>query len=427
VTTRRSTELGLVLLAALITAGAYVLVALGRTADLPPNLVPFLLVVLALLGVAHLATRRLAPGADPVLLPLALVLNGIGYVFIARLRTDLAGLQATWTAIGIGAYVVTLALVRRTADLARYTWTAAAAGVGLLLLPFLPVIGTTVNGSRIWIRLGPMSFQPGELAKVLLAVFFAAYLTDRRELLAAATRTLGPLRLPEARHLAPVLAAWGVSVMVMVGQRDLGSSLLFFTLFVVVLWVATERSAYLAVGATLFLAGAALAANLFDHVQRRIDIWIDPWATRQSSGYQIVQAVYALADGGVSGTGLGLGDPRRVPEVHNDFIFAAIGEELGLFGASAVLISYLLIIGAGLRVAVRADRTFDKLLATGLTTVVGVQAFLIIGGVTRVVPLTGVTLPFVSYGGSSLLANYVILGLLIRLSHTTAQRLGELP
>ncbi|MFM7535348.1 MAG: FtsW/RodA/SpoVE family cell cycle protein [Acidimicrobiales bacterium] len=424
-TGRRSTELGLVVMAALVTSGAYVLVALGRTADVPPNLVPFLLGVLGLLVVAHLATRRLARAADPVLLPIALLLNGIGYVFIARVRPDLAGLQATWTAVGITAYVATLLLIRRVGDLARYTWTAAAAGLGLLCLPFLPIIGTNINGSRIWIRLGPMSFQPGEVAKVLLAVSFAAYLTDRRELLATGTWRVGPLWLPEPRHLGPILAAWVVSITVMIGQRDLGSSLLFFALFAVLLWVATERTAYLALAGILFVVGAAAAASVFDHVQRRIDIWLDPWATRQGSGYQIVQAVYALADGGLSGAGLGLGDPRRIPEVHNDFIFAAIGEELGLFGASALLIGYLLLIGAGLRIAVRAERTFDKLLATGLTTVVGVQAFIIIGGVTRVVPLTGVTLPFVSYGGSSLLANYVILGLLMRLSDTTARRLGE--
>jgi peptidoglycan glycosyltransferase len=423
---RRSTELGLVVMAALVTTGAYVLVSLGRTADLPPNIVPFLVAVLALLVVAHVATRRLAPGADATLLPIALLLNGLGYVFIARVRPDLAGLQATWTAIGIAAYVLTLLLVRHVGDLARYTWTAAVAGLVLLVLPFLPVIGRNINGSRIWIRLGPLSFQPGEVAKVLLAISFAAYLTERRELLATATWKVGPLWLPEPRHLGPIVVAWAVSVTVMVGQSDLGSSLLFFALFVVMLWVATERTSYLAVGGVLFAAGAFAAAQLFDHVQRRVDIWLDPWSTRQTSGYQIVQAVYAMADGGLSGTGLGLGDPKRIPEVHNDFIFAAVGEELGLFGATALLLAYLLIVGAGLRIAVRAERTFDKLLATGLTTVVGLQAFIIVGGVTRVVPLTGVTLPFVSYGGSSLLANYVILGLLIRLSHTTAERLGEL-
>jgi peptidoglycan glycosyltransferase len=424
---RRSTELGLVLLAGLVTAGAYALVALGRTATLPANLLPFLAVVLGLLLFAHLANRRLAPGADGVLLPIAALLNGIGYVFITRIDTKLAGLQANWTFIAIAAYVLTLLVVRRVSDLARYKWTFCFIGVALLLLPFVPSVGKIVNGSRIWVGVGPINFQPGEFAKIALALFFAAYLVERRELLAMATWRVGPLWLPEPRHLGPVLVAWLASLVVLIGQRDLGSALLFFTVFVVMLWIATERSSYLAIGGVLFAAGAFAAWNLEDTVQTRVSIWLNPWADSLGKGFQLVQAAFAFAWGGVSGTGLALGDPTRIPEVKNDFIFVAIGEELGLLGSTAIIIAYLLMIGAGLRIANRAERPFEKLLAAGLTTIIGVQAFVIIAGVTRVLPLTGVTLPFVSYGGSSLLANYVLLAILMRISDSTAQRLGEVP
>jgi len=423
--TRRSTELGLVLIAGLVTVGAYALVALGRTATLPANLLPFLAIILGLLLAAHLATRRLAPGADGVLLPIAALLNGIGYVFIARIDTNLAGLQANWTFVAIAAYVATLLLLRRVSDLARYKWTFAFVGLFLLLLPFMPGVGRLINGSRIWVGIGPINFQPGEFAKIALALFFAAYLVEKRELLAMATWRVGPLWLPEPRHLGPVLVAWIVSLVVLIGQRDLGSALLFFTLFVVMLWVATERSSYLFIGAVLFAGGAYAAWHLEDTVQSRVSVWLNPWADPLNKGFQLVQAAFALAWGGVSGTGLALGDPTRIPEVKNDFIFAAIGEELGLLGSTAIIVAYLLMIGAGLRIASRAERPFEKLLAAGLTTILGVQAFVIIAGVTRVLPLTGVTLPFVSYGGSSLLANYILLAILMRISDTTAQRLGE--
>jgi cell division protein FtsW (lipid II flippase) len=422
---RRSTELGLVIVGFAITAAAYTLGALGRTATLPANIFPFLGVVLGLLLIAHIATRILAPGADPILLPMAALLNGIGYVFIARLDKRLAGLQATWTFVGIGAFIATLALVRRARDLRRFTWTFALVGLGLLMLPFVPHLGRSVNASRIWIRFAGINFQPGEFAKLALALFFAAYLVDRRELLAVATWRIGPLRLPQPRDLAPVLAAWALSLVIMTGQRDLGSSLLFFALFVVMLWVASERASYLAIGTLLFAGGAYGAWRMFDHVKTRVTIWLDPWKTAQASGYQIVQGAYALAWGGITGTGIGLGDPARVPAIQTDFILVAIGEELGLLGTTAVLAAYLFMVGSGLRIAIRAQHPFEKLLAVGLTTILGVQAFVIIGGVTRLVPLTGVTLPFVSYGGSSLVANYVLLALLLRISHDGAVEAGE--
>jgi cell division protein FtsW (lipid II flippase) len=422
---RRGTELILVLLAAVITGGAYVLVALGRTATLPANIGPFLGLMLGLLLAPHIANRWLAKGADAVLLPLAALLNGIGYVFIARVNHTLASKQSGWTIMAVGAYILTLIFVKNVNDLAKYKWTFATAGVGLLMLPFLPVIGRNINGSRIWIHVGPFSFQPGEMAKVALACFFAGYLMEQRELLAQATWKVGPLYLPEPRHFGPVLVAWFMAIGIMTFQKDLGSSLLFFALFIVMVWIATERTSYLVVGWGMFAIGAYIAWTQFAHVRTRVSIWLDPWAQAQGKGYQIIQGLYAMAGGGTTGTGLGLGDPTRIPEVQNDFIFAAIGEELGLVGATAILIAFLLIIGAGLRIAFRAEKTFEKLLAAGLTTILGVQAFVIIGGVTRVLPLTGVALPFVSYGGSSLLANYILLALLMRISDSNARRLGE--
>ncbi|MGE0877697.1 MAG: FtsW/RodA/SpoVE family cell cycle protein [Acidimicrobiia bacterium] len=424
---RRNIELGLILMAVAITAGLYVLGALGKTATIPANIGPFLVIVLALLLVAHVATRRLAPGADSSLLPVAALLNGIGYVFIARLDEELAAAQATWTFIGIAMFVATLVVLRRVRDLQRLQWTFALAGLALVVLPLIPGVGRTINGSRIWVAFGPISFQPGEFAKIALALFFAGYLVERREMLSVAMGRFGPIAVPEGRHLLPVLLAWGFSILVMVYQADLGSSLLFFTLFVVMLWVATERSAYLGVGAIMFSGGAYFAFKTFSRVQTRVDVWIDPWSRAQGKGYQIVQAAFAMAWGGVTGTGIGLGDPNRVPFAYNDFIFSTIGEELGMLGSTAILAAYVIMIGAGLRIALKAERPFEKLLATGLTTILGVQAFIIIAGVIRVLPLTGVTLPFVSYGGSSLLANYLLLAILIRLSHDAAERAGEVP
>jgi peptidoglycan glycosyltransferase len=424
---RRSTELGLVVMAGAITAAAYTVASLGKNAEIPPIILPFLGVTLGLLVVASIATRILARGADPTLLPLAALLHGIGYVMITRLDDRLAGLQTTWTFIAIAAYVTVLFVVQRTTDLAHQTWTFFAIGAGLLLLPLVPGIGRSFGGARIWVSIGPINFQPGEFAKICLALFFAGYLAERRELIAANTWKVGPLRLPEPRHLLPIALAWAFSVVVMVGLKDLGASLLFFALFVVMLWVATERTSFLVIGTVLFAGAAYVAWRTFGNVQTRVAIWLDPWPQYEGRGYQIVQAMFALSNGGIDGTGLGLGSPNKIPEVKNDFIFAAIGEELGLMGATAVLIAFMLIIGAGLRIAMRAERPFEKILATGLTTIIGLQAFIIIGGVIRVVPLTGITLPFVSYGGSSLLANYILLALLMRISDSSARRLGEVP
>ena len=394
---------------------------------MPPTLVPLLVGILALVLIAHLAIRRLAPAADPTLLPLAALLHGIGFVMITRLDDALAAKQSTWSLIAIAAFVLTLVAVPRVTGLLRWQWWLLGAALGLLLLPFVPGVGVTFGGARIWISLGPLSFQPGELAKVLLAVFFAAYLADRRALIALRSWKFGLLRLSEPRDLLPIAFGWGLAVVIMVGQRDLGSSLLFFTLFIVMVWVATERVLYLLLGVVMFAGAAYLAWRMFGHVQTRVSIWLDPWADEYGKGYQLVQGLYGIADGGLLGTGLGHGSPELIPEAQNDFIFAALAEELGLFGAGLILGSYMLLIRAGLNIAMRTTNSVEKLLAVGLTTILGMQAFIIVGGVIKVVPLTGITLPFVSYGGSSLLANYVLLALLIRLSDTTAVRLGERP
>ena len=410
------------IMAGVLITLAYVLASLGSTAQIPARIVPFLAVVLGVLGVAHVATRTLARGADPLLLPIAALLNGLGYVMIARLSDRLAGLQAIWTVVGVTAFVVTLLVVKRVGDVTRYRWTLLAGAFVLLLLPLLPGLGYSSGGARIWVRVGSITFQPGEFAKVALAVFFAAYLAERRELIAARAWRLGPLHLPEPVHLLPIVLAWVGSVGIMVLQRDLGSSLLFFTLLVVMLWVATDRTTYLVGGFALFAVAAVSAYRLFDHVQTRVTVWLDPWSDFYGKGYQLAQASFALAEGGITGTGLGLGDPQRIPLAQNDFIFAALGEELGLFGASLVLLSYLFMVGAGLRAATRTPRAVESLLAVGLSAILGVQAFIIIAGVIRVLPLTGVTLPFVSYGGSSLVANYVLLALLIRISDSGTRR-----
>ncbi len=425
---RRNTELGLMVMAGVLTAGAYTLAGLGRSASLPANLVPFLLFILGLLAVAHVATRRLAPSADGILLPLAGLLNGVGYVFIARLDPDLAALQALWTALGVGAFVATLALVRRARDIERLRYTFALIGIGLLLMPLLPGIGRNINGARLWVRFGTITFQPGELAKIALAVFFASYLVEKQPLLAMGTRKVAGVWLPNVRHFGPIVLAWAFSLVVMFFEKDLGSSLLFFALFITMLWVATARNFYLGVGAFMFAGGAFIAWSTFAHVKTRISILTDPWSVANDAGYQTVQALFAFAAGGLTGTNIGQGNPQRIPAVSTDFIFAAIGEELGLLGTAAVLMTFLLMVGAGLRIAMRVEPPFEKLLAAGLTAIIGLQTFIILGGVTCLIPLTGITLPFVSYGGSSLVSNYILLALLLRISaddHERAQAQAE--
>jgi peptidoglycan glycosyltransferase len=425
---RRRTELGMIVLVLVLIGGLYTLASVGSGKAVPTTgIIPFLVLVFVLMLVAHLSLRRLAPQADPVLLPLAALLNGTGYVFIAGLDKAQASAQATWTAVGVIAFVATLALFPRAIDLERYRYIIALVGVALLLLPLVPHIGEDVNGARLWVRAGPLSFQPEEFAKLALAIFFASVLAERADLLATGTRRIGRWLVLEPRYLAPLIAAWGVSLLVLLAENDLGSSFLFFALFVGLLWVATGRAAYLALGAGLFAAGAVFALDIVHHAQTRVQAWLHPWAHFTTSGYQIIEGWFALAAGGMWGLGPGQGNPGIIPEATSDFIFASIGEEIGLVGVTALLIAYLLITGSGLRVAMRSQRSFSKLLATGLSLLLAVQVFVVVGGITRLIPVTGITLPFVSYGGSSLVSNYILLAILLRISNdnATEQALAE--
>jgi len=374
--------------------------------------------------VAHLALRRLAPAADPVLLPLTALLCSIGLAFITRLDADLAASQLVWILVGVVAMVATLALVRSLERLARYKYTVMLAGLALLLSPAF--FGVEINGAKLWLRVGGFSFQPSEVAKVLIVLFLAAYLAEKREVLSVSTRRLGGMWLPPARHLGPLVFMWAISLVVLVMEKDLGSSLLFFGMFLVIVYVATGRPAYVAVGVGLFAVGATAAYMLFSHVQTRIAIWLDPFADPSGQGYQLVQSLFALAAGGLSGVGIGKGFPQRIPFVETDFIFSVIAEELGLLGGFALIIAYLVFCMRGLATAVRARSDMAAFTAAGLVGVFALQTFVIIGGVTRLIPLTGITLPFVSYGGSSVLANFILLGLLLRAGDAATGREAEI-
>ncbi|MDO9555992.1 MAG: FtsW/RodA/SpoVE family cell cycle protein [Coriobacteriia bacterium] len=362
--------------------------------------------------VAHLATRYLAPGADPVLLPITFLLSGVGLAFVTRLDPTLGASQTRWVLGGVVAMVVVLALVPSLERVARYKYTIMLAGVGLLLLPAL--IGVEVNGAKLWLHFAGMSFQPAEVAKILIVLFLAAYLADTREVLSVSTRRVLGMWLPPAKHLGPLLVMWAVSLIVLVAEKDLGSSLLFFGLFLVMIYVATGRSGYVIVGAGLFVIGAAAAFLMFTHVQTRVAIWIDPFADATGRGYQLVQSLFAFGAGRMTGVGVGKGLPTRIPFIETDFIFAAIGEELGLLGGAALIIAYLVFCLRGLSTATRARSDMAAFTAAGLVAAFALQTFVIIGGVTRLIPLTGITLPFVSYGGSSILSNFMLLALLLR-------------
>ena len=419
---RRNAELGLVILAVFLTAGAYLLVRFASSDAIPPEFFSFIAAFGGMALVTHLVIRRLAPNADPLLLPIGLVLSGLGYVMVRRLNGDLAGPQLAWIAVGLGAFCLTLAVVRDHRRIEAFRYSFMLAGIALLLLPLAPSIGRTVSGARLWIRLGGLNFQPAELAKLMLAAFLAGYLASKREVLTAATARIGPWMIPAPRHFGPLLAAWGISLAVMVFERDLGSSMLFFALFVVMIYSATARASYVVTGIALFAGGTIFAYQAFAHVQGRIAAWLDPWSRIDGSGFQIAQSLFALGTGGLGGQGLGRGRPDFIQRgVETDFIFAAFGEELGFVGTLALLTLFALLVARGFHIALRSRDPFGTLLATGLTVIVGLQTFLIVGGVTRLIPLTGITLPFVSYGGSSLLANFVLIALLLRLSESEAR------
>jgi cell division protein FtsW (lipid II flippase) len=421
---RRGAELFLLILALFVGVGAYAAVGLGVKEKVPADIVSYGGWLAALIIVAHVTVRLVAPYADPVLLPVVAALNGLGLAEIHRLDLALdhhfARQQLVWMTLGVGLFVATLVFLRDHRTLQRFTYTSGLAAIVLLLLPMAPGIGKTVNGARIWIHLGPMSFQPGEVAKVLLVVTFAGYLVLHRDALALAGRRVVMVDLPRGRDLGPILAMWLVSLGILVFQHDLGSSLLFFGLFLIMLYVATERPGWLVVGATLFVVGSYLTYLFIGHVRERFLLWHDVWAhyggNTDDKGRQTVETMFGMAWGGLIGRGLGQGSPWRIPFAESDFIFGAIGEELGLTGSLAVILLYGLIVERALRAALISRDDIGKLLATGLGGAIALQVFVVVGGVTHLIPLTGLTTPFLSYGGSSLVANWVIVALLLRIS-----------
>jgi peptidoglycan glycosyltransferase len=416
--TSGTASLALTILAIVLAIAALFQVTLGQKGRIPSKVAPY--VALFVIGylAGHLLVRRLAPQADPAFFPCAGLLAGMGFAMVYRLDPGKTADQAWWLVVALSAFFATLFFVRDHRRLDAFTYTIGFVAVGLLLLPIVPGIGKTINGSRVWVGLGPLSFQPAELGKVFMVVFLASYLTTKRELLQEARIRVGPFHVPEVKHLGPVLVAWGVSLVILFLEKDLGASLLYFGIFVVMLWTATARTAYLAVGLLLFAIGASMAYATFGHVKERVVIWqhaLDPNEIH-GNGYQLAQAEFAMATGGIGGTGLGQGQPDLIPFASTDFVFAAIGEELGFLGSTAVLLLFVALVGKALKTSVEQQDSFGKLLAAGLATILGLQTFIIVGGVTRVIPLTGVTLPFVSYGGSSLLSNFILLALLIRIS-----------
>jgi cell division protein FtsW (lipid II flippase) len=422
--TRRGVELAMLIFAVLIALAAYADVGLTRSHKVPPNTLTYGLGLGALLIGAHVAVRKLAPFADPLLLPCCALLNGLGLVLIHRLdlvapkaeRSD-ATLQLAWSAIGVVGFVVVLAVVRDHRRLQRYTYTSMLVGLVLLAIPsVLPARFSVVNGARNWIRFAGFSIQPGEFSKLLLVLFVAGFLVAKRDALALASHRVLGIDLPRGRDLGPIVAAWLVSIGLLVRGRDLGMSMLFFGFFIVMLYIATERLSWLLIGLLLFVGGTFIAYHLFAHVQERFEIWLHPFKHAQGSAYQLVQGLFGFSSGGLLGTGLGNGRPDLVPFAKSDFIVATVGEELGLTGLTAILLVYVVIVTRGLRASLSVRDSFGKLLAAGLAVCLAVQVFVVVGGVMRLIPLTGITTPFLSYGGSSLVSNWALMALLLRIS-----------
>lgn len=417
---RRGAELLLLVLALAVSAGAYAAVGLGVEGRVPADMVGYTGWLAALMVVAHVVIRLRAPYADPVLFPLVAALNGLGLAVIHRLDLvddgAVAQRQLQWMTLGVLLFALTLLLLRDHRTLQRFTYTSGLAAIVLLCLPMVPVLGKTINGARIWIGVGPFSFQPGEIAKILLVITFAGYLVLHRDALALAGRRFLFIDLPRGRDLGPILMMWAVSLLILLGQRDLGSSLLFFGIFLTMLFIATERPGWLVVGALLFVGGASLAYTFFGYVKARFDVWLNPFDYYDGAGRQISEGLFGMSWGGLIGRGFGEGEPWRIYYANSDMIMAAIGEELGLTAVMAILLCYGLIVERALRTALICRDDFGKLLAAGLGVVFALQVFVVIGGVTKLIPLTGLTTPFLSAGGSSLVANWVIVALVLRIS-----------
>ncbi len=375
---------------------------------------------LALFLAAHLVLRMTLPYADPFLLPIGGLLTAIGLTMIYRIEPSQAFRQGVWVVVGVAVFALACLFVRDYRALDSVKYLLGLAAIGLLCLPALPSVGTEINGARLWVHAGPIAFQPGEFAKVLMVIFLAGYLRDNREMLSGGYGRLG---LPSAKHLGPLLLVWGGAMLVLFQSNDLGGGILLFSIFIAMLYVATGRWQYVVGGFGLFALGAWALYHVVPRVGDRIDIWLHPWADPDGKGYQLVQSIYSIAAGGVFGTGLGEGTlvtPQGgtyIPYLDTDFIYSALAQELGLAGAAAIILLYLVFCYRGFRIAMLADDGFSKLLAAGLTATLAIQAFIIVGGVSGLIPLTGITLPFVSYGGSSIVANFLLLALLLMVSN----------
>ncbi len=434
---RRRTELIMLVFAVAVTAFAFANVGFSLKGKLPAGTAEYMAAYIVIVGIAHLAMRRFAPWADPLLLPGAALLNGLGIVMMYRLGAQVnpatgspvisasaTDVQILFSAIGIGCFVAVLAFIREPRVLQRYTYTLGAIGILLLALPaLLPSSISEVpgTGAKIQIRFGTLiTFQPEEFAKLALAISFAGYLVAKRDVLALAGRRVLGIDLPRARDLGPILVAWAASLLLLVFESDVGTSAVFMGLFVAMLYIATSRTSWLLLGFFMFVAGAYAASKLFAHVGERFDIWLHPFTGSNPEGnaYQLVQGLYGMASGGLLGKGLGGGQPYITPLVQSDLVVSAFGEELGLAGLMAILLIYGLIVQRGLRTAMLVKDPFSKLLAGGLSFMLALQVFVIVGGVTRLIPLTGITTPFLSQGGSSLVASWMLIALLARLSDT---------
>lgn len=425
---RRAVEMILMLLAVTVGIGGYVLTTINRTGEVPQNLLRHIVVLIVFAVVAEIGMHYLAPYADPVILPVAVALTGMGLAMIYRLdmsyilrEEPTVGMrQAIFAGISILAAFGTLALVKDQRTLRRFTYTFGVVSLILLLLPMVPGLGVETFGARVWIRLGSMSVQPGELVKITLAIFFAGYLVQNRDKLAIGGPKVLGIHLPRLRDLGPIMMVWIIGIAILVLQRDLGTSLLFFGLFVAMLYVATHRVSWLIIGAVLFIPTALIAVNLFPHVSRRFTVWLyalDQDVYEQIGGsHQVVQGLFGQASGGLTGAGWGRGNPQLVPLANSDFILSSFAEELGLTGMFAILLLYLILIQRGLRAAVGVRDGFGKLLATALSFSLALQLFVVLGGLTRVIPLTGLTAPFLAAGGSSMLSSWITIALLIRIS-----------
>ena len=419
----RNRELiGLVPVAGLLVAGfASVFVVRGEQLD-NTSLI-FGAYFLAICLAAHLFLRFRLPHADPYLFPLVALLAAIGLVMLYRIDQDLARDQANWFVVGLVLFVLTITFLRDYHVLERYRYVIVTAGLLLLMLPRFPFIGSQVNGAYLGVEIGPIAFQPAEFGKLAVVIFLASYLREKREVLVVGAKRIAGITLPPLKHLGPMLVVWGAAMLMLVFIRDLGSSLMFFGAFLALIYAATNRISFVIIGLLMFLVGSWFFASTVSHVGERIDIWLDPYEDPEGSGYQVLQSMFAQADGGLFGQGIGEsllrppgGGQPLIPEVETDFIYALIVNELGVFGGCGVILIYALIAARGFKTATIAPDGFSKLLAAGLTAVFALQAFVIIGGVIRVIPLTGVTLPFVSYGGSSVIANMVLLALLLLIS-----------